>query len=203
MTATVETVEIARSPDDVFAYLSELERHHEWQSALIDTEPSTEGPTRLGSRRRTRARSDGQETFTYEITEFEPPRRTSFKVMDGPIRPVGKVDVEPLDEGARSRVTLELDFEGHGIGKLLLPIVRRDAAQARPARPGELKEGSRRRLSRQRRRTSSQFRRCLTPGHGHAGHVRNRPCLPAPALTGRFRVGLSAVERCCTSVTGV
>jgi hypothetical protein len=82
----------------------------------------------------------GKQTFTYEITEFDPPRRTSFKVMDGPIRPVGKVEVEPLDEGARSRVTLELDFEGHGIGRLLLPLVRRDARKHVPLDQAQLKE---------------------------------------------------------------
>ena len=141
MTAIVETVEIARSPDDVFAYLSDLGRHHEWQSALVNTEVVTEGPTRLGSRAKdTRKVPMGKQTFTYEITEFDPPKRTSFKMMDGPIRPVGRVEVEPLDEGARSRVTLELDFEGHGIGRLLLPLVRRDARKHVPLDQAQLKE---------------------------------------------------------------
>jgi hypothetical protein len=141
MAAIVETVEIARSPGDVHAYLSDLARHDEWQDAIVSTELVTEPPTRLGSKARdTRKVPGGKRTFTYEITEFDPPGRTSFKGLDGPIRPVGKVDVEPLDGGARSRVTLELDFEGHGIGKLLLPLVRRDARKRVPQDQARLKE---------------------------------------------------------------
>ena len=85
-----------------------------------------------GSRRR------GRE-ITYEITEHDPPRRASFRGVDGPVRPVGTVNVIPLD-ASRSRVMLELDFEGRGIGKLLLPLVRRDAAKHVPADQQRLKE---------------------------------------------------------------
>jgi hypothetical protein len=52
---------------------------------------------------------------------------------------VGTVTVEPAGEG-RSRVTLELDFEGHGIGKLMVPLVRRDASKHVPANQAKLKE---------------------------------------------------------------
>ena len=49
--------------------------------------------------------------------------------------------VEPLDGGARSRVTISLDFEGHGIGKLLVPlVVRRQAQKEMPKNQQNLKE---------------------------------------------------------------
>jgi hypothetical protein len=48
--------------------------------------------------------------------------------------------VEPLDGGAQSRVTIELDFEGRGIGKLLVPlVVRRQARSEMPANCARLK----------------------------------------------------------------
>ena len=41
--------------------------------------------------------------------------------------------IEPLDNDTRSRVTIELELEGHGIGKLLLPLfVRRKAREEMP-----------------------------------------------------------------------
>ena len=41
--------------------------------------------------------------------------------------------VDPLDDGRRSRLTIEVDFEGHGIGKLLVPLaVRRQARNEMP-----------------------------------------------------------------------
>jgi hypothetical protein len=48
--------------------------------------------------------------------------------------------VEALDS-ARSRLTIALDFQGHGIGKVLVPlVVRRDARKEMPANLATLKE---------------------------------------------------------------
>ena len=41
--------------------------------------------------------------------------------VDGPVRGLLRGEVEPLDEGRRSRVAPELDFESHGIGKVPVP----------------------------------------------------------------------------------
>jgi hypothetical protein len=48
--------------------------------------------------------------------------------IDGPIRATVDVTVEPLAE-ASSRLTIAVDFDGHGIGKLLVPVVVRRQAQ--------------------------------------------------------------------------
>jgi hypothetical protein len=51
------------------------------------------------------------------------------------------ITVEPLGDGTRSRVTVALDFEGHGIGKLLpLDVIRRIAAKGAPRSYWNLKE---------------------------------------------------------------
>jgi uncharacterized protein YndB with AHSA1/START domain len=140
MGAIRDTVEIARSPEDVFAYLDDLERHHEWQGQVVSAERETDGPTRVGTRATdVRKIPGGPRKFTYEITAHDPPRLASFRVVNGPIRPFGTVTVEPAGEG-RSRVTLELDFEGHGLGKLLVPLVRRDARKHVPEDQQRLKE---------------------------------------------------------------
>jgi hypothetical protein len=45
-----------------------------------------------------------------------------------------------LADASRSRVTIELDFTGHGIGKLLVPlVVRRQAASEMPENMSRLK----------------------------------------------------------------
>jgi uncharacterized membrane protein len=140
MTPITSSIEIARPPEEVFAYIDDLSRHGEWQTAIEQVTVETEGPTRVGSRARDRRRvPGGVREITYEITEHDPPRRASFRGVDGPVRPVGTVSVIPLD-ASRSRVMLELDFEGRGIGKLLLPLVRRDAAKHVPADQQRLKE---------------------------------------------------------------
>ena len=79
--------------------------------------------------------------MTMEVTEHSPPTRFGFRGIDGPIRAIGKGSIEPLDDGTRSRVTIELDFEGHGIGKLLVPlVVRRQVQKELPRNQQKLKE---------------------------------------------------------------
>jgi uncharacterized protein YndB with AHSA1/START domain len=138
--AVEESVEIARSPEEVFAYLSELDRHGEWQEGIVSSKIVTPGPTGLGTRVTDTRKMGGQEReVTYEVVAFDPPHRVEFKVTDGPVRPHGVLRVEPLDGGTRARVTLELDFEGHGAGRMLLPLVKREARKQVPQDQARLK----------------------------------------------------------------
>src|SRR6266498_4710647 len=123
--AITESIEIGRSPQEVTAYLDDLARHPEWQENLVDVKVETEGPTRVGTRiRQTRRVGGGTRTFTLEVTEHDPPNLFAFKGIAGPIRPRGTITLEPIDDGQRTRYVAELDFEGHGLGLLLTPLVR-------------------------------------------------------------------------------
>jgi len=81
-----------------------------------------------------------ERTLTQEITEVDAPRRWAARGIDGPIRPSASVTVQPLDGGTRSRVTFTLDFAGHGVGVVLLPLVRRQAEKGAPVSYRTLKE---------------------------------------------------------------
>ena len=59
---------------------------------------------------------------------------------DGPIRATVDVLVEPLSD-VRSRLTISVDFTGHGIGKILVPLmVRREARKEMPGNMAALKQ---------------------------------------------------------------
>ena len=61
--------------------------------------------------------------------------------VDGPVRPHVELTVEPLAGDTRSRVTAVMDFEAHGIGHLVVPLlVRRLAAKRAPQSYRRLKE---------------------------------------------------------------
>ena len=140
MASIIQSVEIARSPEDVFAYLDQLDRHGEWQNEIVSVKVDTEGPVRVGTRvTEVRKVPGGKREISYEITAHDPPRTSSFRGVNGPIRVVGTATVEPAGEG-RSRLTIDLDFEGRGFGKLLVPLVRRDARKRVPANQAKLKE---------------------------------------------------------------
>lgn len=142
MAAITDTVEINRRPEDVFAYIDDLERHGEWQEDIVSVRIEGEGTTKVGTRAvEVRKMAGREQKVTYEITEHNPPRSFAFRGTDGPIRPVGKGTIEPLDGGERSRFTIEFDFDAHGIGgKLLRPVALAQAKKAIPKGQQRLKE---------------------------------------------------------------
>jgi len=140
MAPMVHSVEIDRSREDVFAYATDPTRFPEWQEAVVRASRQGSGPLQQGSRiSLTRRMGKREQTMTSELTEYSPPESYAFRVVDGPVRALGKGSFDALGD-ARTRFTFELDFEGHGIGKLLVPLfVRRQAAKELPESHANLK----------------------------------------------------------------
>ncbi len=142
MAPIISTIDINCPQDEVFAYVTDPRKFAEWQDGVVDG--SMEGGTTpiVGSLCVTTRRIGGSERkSTSEVTRLEPPTSWAVHGIDGPIRAIVMVNVEPLDAGAQSRVTIEVDFEGHGSGKLLVPlVVRRQARSEMPANCRQLKE---------------------------------------------------------------
>lgn len=142
MAPITATTEISRPPPEVFAYLTDPSRFDEWQQNVLDGHMESSGPPTVGDLCVTTRRIGlAKRPVTSEIAEVSPPRTWSVRGIDGPIRARVNVAVEPLDSDARSRVTIGVDFEGHGIGRLLVPlVVRREAQKEMPANLQRLKE---------------------------------------------------------------
>jgi Polyketide cyclase / dehydrase and lipid transport len=135
------SIDIARRREDVFAYLDELGRHGEWQEQIVSAQVDGEGPTQVGTRSTERRRMGGREqTMTYAVTEHDPPGVFAFRGVDGPVRVVGRVTLDPISEGSSTRVSLVLDFEGHGFGKALVPLARSQTRKQVPKDQQRLKE---------------------------------------------------------------
>jgi uncharacterized protein YndB with AHSA1/START domain len=142
MSALVSTIEIGRSPDEVFSYTIDPAHFADWQPDVVEARAMAAGPPGVGSRlTQTRQIGRAQRSFSQEVIKNEPPTRWAVRGIDGPIRPGMDLTVEPLDDGNRSRVTFALDFEPRGIGRLLVPLlVRRLARMNAPRSYQILKE---------------------------------------------------------------
>jgi hypothetical protein len=99
----VSSIEVEGPPEDVFAYATDPTRFVEWQKNVVGGHMEQDDPLALGRSRH---------------------RRT--------IRATVNVTVEPLEPETRSLLTVELDFEGHG-------IVRRQARTEMPTHLEALK----------------------------------------------------------------
>ena len=144
MTEIVESVEISRRPEDVFSYAIDFSHFPDWQGGVVSARRESTGPLAVGSRALVTRRA-GPRTLprTEEITELSPPRTWTVRGVGGPFTAIGKGRIESLDNGTRSRLTIALKFEAHGIGRLLLLLllVIRRQARKQLARNGQtLKE---------------------------------------------------------------
>jgi uncharacterized protein YndB with AHSA1/START domain len=135
------TTEVARPPEEVFAYVTDPSTFPEWQQGVVRGQMDG-SPTSVGSKCTTIRSIGGREREVHTtITEYDPPRRWADRGIDGPIRAIVEVLVEPLADGSQSQVTINLDFTGHGIGALLVPLfVRRQAAREMPENMKRLKQ---------------------------------------------------------------
>lgn len=135
------SIEVARPVEEVFDYVTDPSTMSEWQQGCVSGHMDAP-TTRVGSKCTTIRRIGGREReVTTEITEYEPSHRWADRGIDGPIRAIVAVTVETLADSSRSRLTIKLDFTGHGIGKLLVPlIVRRQAASEMPQNMRRLKQ---------------------------------------------------------------
>ena len=141
MVAIVASIDISRSPDEVFAYAVDPAHLPEWQENVVSA--THDGALGLGARVVTVRRLGRREqTMTMEMTGYDAPHGWTMRGVDGPVRALVTTRIEPLDDGARSRVTIELDFEGHGIGKVLVPLLVRPESRKGLPRNLELLRGN-------------------------------------------------------------
>ena len=79
-------------------------------------------------------------TVTSELTRLDPPRAWGVRGVDGPIRATVDLELTPLTE-TRSRLTITVDFSGHGIGRAMVPLlVRPQAVKEMPGNVARLKQ---------------------------------------------------------------
>ena len=144
MPPIVTTAEIERPADRVFACATDPSLFPRWQKGVTDGH--MDGPAdgsrlpEVGAKCVTTRRIGGaSRPAISELTHIDPPRTWGVKGTDGPIRATVDVLVEPVTD-SRSRLTISVDFTGHGIGMLLVPLmVRREARKEMPENVAALK----------------------------------------------------------------
>ena len=145
MPPVVTSAEISRPAAEVFAYATDPTRFREWQKGVqeghMEGLADGTGIPAVGTKCVTTRRIGGaSRPVTSELTHIDPPRTWGVRGTDGPIRAAVDVLVESVT-GSRSRLTISVDFTGHGIGKILVPLmVRREARKEMPGNMATLKQ---------------------------------------------------------------
>jgi hypothetical protein len=135
------SIDVDRSAEEVFAYVTDPSRFSEWQKGVVSGHMESSGTTQIGDRCvSTRRIGFAERPSTSAVTRFDPPHHWAVSGIDGPIRAMVDVTVEPRSDSG-THLTVALDFEGHGIGRLLVPLlVTREARREMPVNVAALKK---------------------------------------------------------------
>ena len=137
---TIEhSVVINRPIEDVFAFLSNIENESQWQTGLVESAQTSQGPLGVGTTGREVRQFLGRRMeSTYEITQYEQNRKLGFKTTSGPIPMEGGYTLESAEGGTK------LDFlmqgEAGGFFKLAEPILARMVRRQIESDFGNLKD---------------------------------------------------------------
>ena len=104
------TIEIARTPEDVFSYLTDVSNLPAWQAGV---KSATQRDGRIEESRSLLGR---EIETTLEIVEQEEPRLFTLRVQEGPVPFTVRHELEPVDGGTRLTVTAEGDVPGFAAG---------------------------------------------------------------------------------------
>lgn len=136
-----ESIVIDRSPEDVFAFVTDAANDTKWQSDVVESEWLDDEETGPGRRMRGVNRFLGKKLeFVGEITTWDPPKQAAFKTVEGPFNYEGEYRVEPQDGGCRVTLTGEAESLGGVFGKLSDPIVAKMYGRQVRADLGNLKD---------------------------------------------------------------
>jgi uncharacterized protein YndB with AHSA1/START domain len=115
---------IARPPAEVFAFLSNAENDPQWRSGVLDiARVSGDGGAGTRYRQGVKGPMGRRIAADLEITESRPNELHAFRATEGPVRPEGRYELSPANDGTRVRFALAADV--HGLKKLMSPMVQR------------------------------------------------------------------------------
>jgi uncharacterized protein YndB with AHSA1/START domain len=102
------TIDIAASPERVWAVMSDVERWPEWTASMTRVERFDASPLGVGSR--VRVKQPRLAAALFEITKWEPGRGFDWIAPTAAVTADARHLIEPVVDGAR--VTLSVEFSG-------------------------------------------------------------------------------------------
>lgn len=115
------SVEIARAPADVFAFLADGTTNPQWRDGVTDVRLKSGDGIGAIYEQGVKGPFGRRVPADYEITAYEPNRRIAFRAIAGPVRPEGAYELEPTPGG--TRLTFTLSCSPSGWSKIMTPMV--------------------------------------------------------------------------------
>jgi carbon monoxide dehydrogenase subunit G len=122
------TAVIDRPIDEVFAFLADGENDPKFSPRVLEIRKTTDGSSGVGTVYASTVKDAGMKTQReFKLTEFEAPTRIRWTELSKNMITVPEGGYDLAREGEGTRLTVHNEFEGHGFGKLILPLALRSA----------------------------------------------------------------------------
>ena len=135
------TTTVNKPIDEVFAFLADGTNDKKFSPRVQEIEKTTDGPVGVGTVFKSTVKDAGMKSSReFELTEFEQPSKIRWteRSKNSITVPTGGYDLAPAGDGA-TQVTIFNEFEGHGFGKVILPLATRAAKKDADAFAGRIK----------------------------------------------------------------
>jgi hypothetical protein len=117
------SLDTTRSPEEMFAYLSDFSTTAEWDPGVVEAKRLGGAPVREGTEFRLVAVFLGRKTpLTYRIVEYDPPSAVTFRSESSTVVSLDRIIFEPSDGG--TRIVYDADLALKGAFKLADPLLR-------------------------------------------------------------------------------
>jgi uncharacterized protein YndB with AHSA1/START domain len=117
------TVTINRAPNEVFAYVSDPTRLHEWRPNVLEV-IGYEPPVRAGSTYELAEKFMGRRMQVGQrVVAYEPDRHIEIETTSGSVLPRQHYSFEPTADGG-TRYTVRLEMRTQGFMRIFEPLMR-------------------------------------------------------------------------------
>lgn len=123
MITAQSSIDIGRSVEDVFAFVTNPRNEPRWHTDVQEATVTSEGPIGVGTTSRWVLRFLGRKEGIMEVTAYDPPNKAELTARSGPMKPTITYLFEPVDGG--TRFTRRVDVEPGGPFRLMAPMMRR------------------------------------------------------------------------------
>ena len=120
-----KSIHINKPAAEVFAFTSDFANDAKWQSDLVRSEKTSDGPTAVGSTGLYVQKLMGKELKNeVVVTVYEPPKRFGMKTTSGPVQFEAIVTLE--DMGGGTHVTMRAKGEPGGFLKVAEGLLQKE-----------------------------------------------------------------------------
>ena len=117
------TARIGAAPEEVFAYLADLDNLAEWQSGIVSARITSPGDVRVGTTAAVTRDLMGQRMETpLTVTAYDPPRGLVIATDVSGVKAAASLDLSPADDGATD-LRFAMEIRGSMLTSFLEPMI--------------------------------------------------------------------------------